>query len=143
MDALEVDRTLVWQLRRNFFFLFSDLEILNSRGMRVGSVHRRFSLLSKKYELKNERYQIFATITSPLWRPWTFPVASVISKQEGGLIAKKWTSGLSEFFTDADTFLIDYGVKSWSLSERTTILAAAISIDFDFFESNRGLSSFN
>ena len=53
-------------------------------------------------------------------------------------IAKKWGGALREVFTNADAFLIDYGAANWKAHERAVIFAAAISIDFDFFEQNKG-----
>ena len=53
-------------------------------------------------------------------------------------IAKKWGGGLREIFTDADTFRVAFGAGSWTPEQRTVVFAAAISIDFDFFENNQG-----
>ena len=124
---------------RTFFFFFSDMIVKSTVGQKIGSVHRRFALLSKKYDLTDERGQVFARIQAPIWRIWKFPIVS----REGvsiGEITKKWRKGktgvLTEMFTDADTFLIDYGRGHWTPQQRLVILATAISIDFDFFEDN-------
>jgi hypothetical protein len=77
------------------------------------------------------------TIRGAIWRIWTFPVMDSRGVGEA-LISKKWGGGMREIFTDADTFMIDFGSGHWSESQRRVIFAAAISIDFDFFENNQG-----
>lgn len=125
------------EFRRPFFFLFSNLEVQSATGRLLGRVERRFGLIAKKYELLNAEDEIFARISSPAWRPWTFPVLTV-EGEECARITKKWSGLAREFYTDADNFAIDFGTMDWSLEERAVLFAAAISIDFDFFENNQG-----
>ena len=93
--------------------------------------------LANEYAILGRSGQVFARVASPRWRLWTFPVegADGVSHAE---IAKKWGGALREVFADADTFRIDYGEAAWSPEQRAVIFAAAISIDFDFFENNQG-----
>jgi len=126
---------LALELKRKFFFLFSDLEVVTPEGRRMGSVHRRFGIIFKRYDLLDERGHVFAKIASPFWRLWTFPVFD----PEGNplaVITKKWSGLAREMFTDADNFTIDFGGHGWSLSQKAVLFAAALSIDFDFFENN-------
>jgi uncharacterized protein YxjI len=123
------------ELSRSFFLLFSSLEVRGEDGRPVGSVERRFGVLHKRYDLLDEHGRKFAEIKSPRWKLWTFPVTDVSGDRQA-VIGKKWGGGLREVFTDADTFRVDYGSDPWSDSERRVIFAAAISIDFDFFENN-------
>ncbi len=125
-------------LARSFFFLFSDLAVTAAGGEKLGSVHRRFGLLYKRYDLRDTTGTVFARVRSPLWRLWTFPVASARGTGDA-VITKRWGGALREVFADADTFLIDFEQGSWSAAERAVIFAAAISIDFDFFENNQGV----
>lgn len=53
-------------------------------------------------------------------------------------ISKKWGGALREIFTDADTYRVSFENGNWSRFQRRVIFAAAISIDFDFFENNQG-----
>jgi len=138
IDGISNDGQIVFQLRRKFFFFFSDIEVRNSRGMKLGSVHRKFAFFSKKYQLKNEKWQVFAEISSPLWRIWKFPIQNPDGSNTDSFIAKRWTGLLSEYFSDSDTFLVEFGLKQWTENERYVILAASISIDFDFYENNQG-----
>ena len=55
-------------------------------------------------------------------------------------VSKRWGGVLREAFTDADTFRVDFGSNGFSAQQRAVIFAAAISIDFDFFEKNQGVS---
>jgi uncharacterized protein YxjI len=125
-------------LSRKFFFFFSDLYIHDQKNQAVGSVHRRFAIIYKKYDLRDSTGQTFATISSPIWRLWTFPIFDQMGQQRGA-ISKKWGGALREMFTDADTYLVDFG-QQWRTEQRTVIFAAAICIDFDFFEDNSNSS---
>lgn len=136
IDILDNNSQSVYRLGRNFFFFFSDLDITGRDGQKLGSIHRRFGLLYKKYDLHDRYGNIFARIRAPIWRLWTFPVINN-SEQQVGVITKKWQGLLAEAFTDADSFVIDYGKTAWTIEEKIVILCAAISIDFDFFEDNQ------
>jgi len=125
------------RLTRKFFFLFSDLSVTTPDGREIGSIHRRFGILYKKYDLRDAHDRIFARVASPLWRLWTFPVKGDDGRREA-TISKKWGGVLREVFADADTFGIDFENSDWNETERAVLFAAALSIDFDFFENNQG-----
>jgi hypothetical protein len=128
---------LLIRLSRSFFFFFSNLEIIDQNDRTLGRVQRRFGLLYRKYDLYDDSGTVFATIKGAIWRIWTFPIFDSRGAGEG-LISKRWGGGLREIFTDADTFMIDFGDGLWTENQRRVIFAAAISIDFDFFENNQG-----
>lgn len=123
--------------RRPFYFFFSTLHVTAPDGTALGSVHRRFGIIRKIFDLRTPEGKLFARIRGMLWRLWTFPLLDH-ENNEIGKIAKKWAGMVQEYFTDADTFLVDFGSAGWSDAERAVILCAALSIDFDFFESNQG-----
>jgi uncharacterized protein YxjI len=129
-------RARVLLLTRPFFFFFSRLSILGPQGEPVGCVERRFGVLYKRYDLLDSLGHRFAQIAGPRWRLWTFPIdgANGIT----ATISKKWSGVFREVFSDADTFRIEFGAGGWSEEQRAVILAAAIAIDFDFFENNQG-----
>jgi uncharacterized protein YxjI len=139
LDAALCDRSgeVLLRLSRPFFFLFSDLDVADSRGQRIGSVHRRFGILHRKYDLRDSFGRTFARVRSPVWRIWTFPVRAVDDRE--ATIGKRWGGLLSEAFSDADSFGIDFSRAAWSPEERAVIFCAAVSIDFDFFENNQGV----
>jgi len=140
IDVFDGSGQAVLHFGRTFFFFFSDLFVDSTSGQRLGAVHRRFGILYKKYDLLDGSGQVFARIQAPLWRIWTFPLIDSAG-QAIGQISKKWSGFLREAFTDSDTFLIDYGNGAWSEPQRAVILAAAISVDFDFFEENQGIAN--
>jgi len=138
LDAALCDRTgaVVLRLSRPFFFFFSDLHVSDASGAGVGSVHRRFGILYRRYDLRDSFGRTFARVRSPLWRIWTFFVRAEDGRD--ATIGKKWGGLLREVFTDADTFGVDFSQAAWAPEERAVIFAAAVSIDFDFFENNQG-----
>jgi hypothetical protein len=54
------------------------------------------------------------------------------------VITKKWRGLVTEYYTDADSFGLDFGTCEWTLAQRAVIFAAMISIDYDYFENNPG-----
>lgn len=136
--VMDREGQLLLDLARSFFFLFSDLTVTGAEGEKLGSVHRRFGILYKRYDLRDITGATFARVRSPLWRLWTFPVMSARGSGDS-VISKRWGGAMREVFADADTFMIDYQQGAWSAPERAVIFAAAISIDFDFFENNQGV----
>lgn len=133
IDVVSSHGDPVLTMSRPFFFFFSTLKIQDAEGVFIGSVHRRLGLIFKKYDLRDREGRTFASIRSPLWRLWTFPVRGSKAR-----VTKRWGGVLREAFTDADTYLVDFGGEDWDLEQRAVFLSAAISIDFDFFENNVG-----
>jgi uncharacterized protein YxjI len=136
--AVNIDGSIVLTLARKFFFFFSDLNVTYGHQP-IGSVNRRFGIIYKKYDLRDTTGQTFATIKSPIWRLWTFPILDNRGLVQGAEVSKKWGGALKEVFTDADTFRVDFGAGGFTAQQRALIFAAAISIDFDFFEKNQGV----
>jgi hypothetical protein len=102
----------------------------------LGSVKRRLPPLShRRYHVHvAERPGRPLVVEGRIWRPWTFPVLR--AGRQVALIAKKWSGGVREAFTDADTFRIRFEDPSLSASERRLLVTTALAIDFDFFESS-------
>lgn len=137
VDVVSNDGSKLVFFSRPFFWFFSDLEVRTAEAQKLGSVHRRFAIFSKRYDLRDADGALFATIKSPIWRLWTFPV-NPVGGGSGAEISKKWGGMLKEIFSDADRFRIAFGTHDWTIEQRAVIFAAAISIDFDFFEHNQG-----
>lgn len=126
---------IVLQFARKWFWFFSTLDVKDANGAPLGRIERRFSIINKVYDLFDATGTKFAQIRSPFWRLWTFPVY-LGGDREVACIRKRWSGLAQEWFTDADRFQIDFGTHNWSPSQRATVFAAALSIDFDFFENN-------
>lgn len=135
--VIEGDGSELLCLRRAFFWLFSSLTVERADGARLGSVERRFGILHRKYDLLDEYDRCFARVNAPRWRIWTFPVVGEDGVSRA-VISKKWGGALREIFTDADTYRLAFESDGWSPGQRSLVFAAAIAIDFDFFENNRG-----
>lgn len=134
--AVVTGNTQILELRRKFFFFFSNLQVMTTRGTVLGRVQRRLGIINRRYDLIDESGDVFATIRSPFFRIWTFHIFDR-NDNKVGMISKKWSGFLKEAFTDADNFLIDFGAGEWTPAQRAVIFATAISIDFDFFENNQ------
>jgi hypothetical protein len=128
------ERSELLSLERPFFWFFSDLIVRDSGGKILGHVFRKFGILYKKYDLCNNKDEIFARIQSPVWRLWTFFIKDT-SERDIGTISKNWGGLLKEMFTDADKFQVSFKDRSWI--EKAVIFSAAISIDMDFFDDNQ------
>jgi hypothetical protein len=140
IDVFNAENQAVLHLHRRFFFFFSDLEVVDVQtGQKYGSVHRRFGIIRKKYDLLDANGKLLAQVRSPVWRLWTFPVYNPAGLQVAE-ITKRWKGILSEAFTDADRYIVDFRetFNQWSDEQKAVLFAAAISIDFDFFENNQG-----
>lgn len=137
VDVFNAQREKVLLLSRPFFWMFSDLYVQDHSGQKVGRIHRRFGILYKKYDLYDAQDKLFARIKSPLWRLWTFPIRSPAG-EDLGVISKKWSGFLKEIFTDADMYMFSMEENQVSEDQKLIGLAAAISIDFDYFENNQG-----
>jgi hypothetical protein len=131
---------LAMNLQRPFFAFFSEMVVSGARGERIGSAKRRFSMLHKSYDLRDAFGQTFATIASPVMHPWTFPIFDR-SGQQRAEIAKKWAGMTEEMVTGAQRFKIDFMNHDWPVAQRAVILATALSIDFDSFETQRNRPS--
>jgi len=137
IDVFDLQANPIMHMTRAFFFYFSDLLVHAKGGEKLGSVHRKFGILYKRYELCDAQGRVFAKVASPLWRLWTFPIKGP-SGNDIGVISKRWQGFLKEGFTDADKYLLDMGQQQFSMGQKAVLLATAISIDFDFFENNEG-----
>lgn len=132
IQIFDAQRRPVILAQHPFRFFFQRLEVFDSAGRKVGAIQQRFSILSKRFDVQNERGMTVFEVASPIWRIWTFtflhagrPVATV---------AKRWSGALFELFTDKDKFLVDFSDGSLKESERSLILAAALFIDLQYFE---------
>lgn len=130
------DDTVALTLRRPFYWLFSRMVVFDGSGAEIGVVWKRWSLLRKKYELQ-ESGRTFATISSGFFRIWTFPIVD-LSGNPVATVSKKWGGLIREYATDADKFRVEFTSPTLSIRQKAVIFAAALSIDFDYFENNRG-----
>jgi uncharacterized protein YxjI len=125
-------RQLVLRALHPFRFFFQRLEVSRADGRPLGAIQQRFAFFSKRFDVLDPSEQVLLTVSSPLWRPWTF--AFERRGQALARVEKKWGGLVREAFTDADRFRIVYESSELSLDERSLILAAALFIDLQYFE---------
>lgn len=116
-----------------FRFLFQRLEIRDAGGNFLGALQQRFGfLIRKRFDVEDAQGNVMLTVSSPLWRPWTFPFER--HGREVAKIVKKWSGLLSEAFTDKDNFELQFLDPALSKVERDLLLAAAFFVDLQYFE---------
>ncbi len=123
-------------LRKPFRFFFHRLEVRDVAGTLLGAIQRKWTWFRRKYVVEGPTGEHVATLFGPFFRPWTFKILHATSKQELGLIQKKWSGLLKEAFSDADNFWIDYEAVT-DPQLRAVLFAATALIDIVHFE-NRG-----
>lgn len=127
-----VDREHLFDAHHPFRIFFQKLEVAEPSGKVIGTVQQRFALLSKKFDVNDSNGKTLMSVSSPIWKIWTFPFLR--QDKEVAKIEKKWSGFLSEAFTDKDKFLVSYNSDCLNESERKVILAASIFVDLQYFE---------
>lgn len=125
-------RQLVLRAVHPFRFIFQRLEVHGANGRLLGAMQQRFAFFSKRFDVTDGAGRLLLSVSSPLWRPWTF--AFERDGRELCRVEKKWSGMLQEAFTDADRFRVAFDTFELGLDERTLVLAAAIFIDLQYFE---------
>ena len=128
--------TIAMRLRRPFYWFLSDMTVEDSNGRAIGRVLKRWRIFSKTYDLF-EGGRSFAQIRSGFFRIWKFPVLDAQTGQEIAVISKKWSGAIREYVTDADKFRIEFHSPVLTVPQKAVIFAAALSIDYDYFENNQ------
>jgi uncharacterized protein YxjI len=125
-------RQLVLRAVHPFRFLFQRLEVSTAQGRVIGAIQQRWAIFSKRFDVTDGSGRLLLSVSSPLWRPWTF--AFQRDGRELARVEKKWAGLLQEAFTDADRFRIAFESPELGLDERSLVLAAGIFIDLQYFE---------
>jgi len=115
-----------------FRFFFQRLEVRTPDGRPLGALQRRFSVLTKRFDVEDATGRVSMSVASPIWKPWTFPFRR--DGREVATVVKRWSGALQEMFTDADNFRIGFTDPALTRDERSLLLAAGIFIDLQFFE---------
>jgi uncharacterized protein YxjI len=115
-----------------FRWFFQRLEVATADGRNIGALQQRFALFSKRFDVADATGTVRMTVSSPLWRVWTFPFKK--GSKPVAVVAKKWSGLLAEGFTDKDRFRVEYQDPRLTADERLLVLAAAVFIDLQYFE---------
>jgi len=124
----------ILKLTRPFRFFLHELNISDSRGRLLGMIKQKFSLLSRKFIIKDFTGREIYKIHGPLLHPWTFRILK--NGQEVGKISKKWSGLGKELFTDADNFNIVFP-PDIDVNQKSILLGALFLIDMLFFEKSK------
>ncbi|MGZ5278682.1 MAG: phospholipid scramblase-related protein [Pseudobdellovibrionaceae bacterium] len=130
-----LDRQLFMVGHHPFRWFFERIEIRNAEGQALGAIQKRFSILSKRFDVENERGLTIMEVSSPIWRIWTFTFMNRGKKMAE--VKKKWSGLFSEAFTDRDNFMVEYSDSSLSEAERQLVMAAAVFVDLLYFEKKK------
>ena len=124
--------------RHPFRWFFQRLEVIDAGGRLLGAIQRRFSILTKRFDVEDANGRVIMQVASPFWRLWTFPFVSISSGREVARVSKRWAGVLNEVFTDKDNFAVELLDPGLGDAERALVLAAAIYIDLQYFERKAG-----
>jgi Zn-finger nucleic acid-binding protein/uncharacterized protein YxjI len=114
-----------------FRFFFQRLEVQLTDGTPIGAIQQRFSILSKRFDVEDGQGRVVMTVSSPIWRIWTFPFQR--GGQQVGVIEKKWGGFFTEAMTDKDKFMVRFG-PGLTDHERGLLVAAGLFVDLVYFE---------
>lgn len=128
----------ILRTHRPFRFFTSRMNVEDANGRALGSVEQSFTVVTRHYTLRDARERTFAEIRSGFWKPWTFPVTTLQGRPLA-MIRKHWSGFFREAWTEADRFTLQLAEAPLEMEQRAVLLATALSIDMDYFESgNRG-----
>jgi uncharacterized protein YxjI len=130
------DRQAFMTAHHPFRFFFQRLEVVDAQGLNLGAIQQRFAIFTKRFDVENERGTVVMTVSSPIWKIWTFPFLR--DGKQVAAIKKKWSGALSEIFTDKDNFIVEFESPLLTENERRLILAAALFVDLQYFENKAG-----
>jgi len=115
-----------------FRWFFQRVEVRDANEKFIGAIQQRFSILTKRFDIENERGITIMEVSSPLWKLWTFTFMHRGSKIAE--VKKKWSGFLSEAFTDKDNFSVEFIPTTMTASEKILVMSSSIFIDLLYFE---------
>ncbi len=139
IHVFDAARNVVVRAIHPFRWFFQRLEVVGADGRRIGALQQRFAFFSKSFDVEDAQGRTVMTVRSPIWRPWTFPFER--AGRQVAVVAKKWSGALTELFTDADSFRIEFSAQELTPDERALLLAAGVFIDMQYFEQKAHTSS--
>lgn len=136
LEIFDAENKNIASCERPFFFFLSHMIVKGEENKLYGSIHRRVTIFSKKYDLKDSSGNVFARVKAPFWNIWKFPIYDHLGNDIGE-IDNRWSGALRELFSDADTFYVDLAKVKENVEHKILLLALSVAIDFDFFENKQ------
>ena len=132
LHIFDAERQLIAKAHHPFRFFFQEMQVSDGKGGDFGRIKQRFAFFTKKFDIEDDHGVTRFTVRSPIWRIWTFVAKK--NGDEAGAIKKRWSGGLTEFFTDKDNFLVELS-PTLSGPERILLIAAGLFVDLQYFET--------
>ncbi len=129
----DMNNQQVFRAYHPFRWFFQRLDVFGAGDRPVGSLQQRFAWFNKKFDFLDSRDRVVMTMTSPIWKIWTFPIKK--GSREVSVIEKKWSGITKELFTDADNFRVRFTDAKLTADERLLLLAGALFVDLLYFET--------
>ncbi|CAB4467186.1 unnamed protein product [Rhizophagus irregularis] len=141
---MDLDGQLILKIRRPFAWINSRIFISTNDEYLIGEVHQQWHLWRRRYNLFINQKQ-FARIDAG-FLSWDFNIEDELGDVLGS-VNRNFSGFAREIFTDTGQYVIrmdsaQSSSKHLSLDERAVILAAAVSIDFDYFSRHSGHGGF-
>ncbi len=135
MHFFTPDRQLALIGHHPFRWFFERIEIRDAQGQMLGAIQKRFSILTKRFDIENAKGMTIMEVSSPIWKIWTFKF--IHQGRELALVQKKWSGVFLESFTDKDKFMVEFTSPTLNEHEKTLVMASAVFIDLLYFEQKR------
>ncbi|MDH4226415.1 MAG: phospholipid scramblase family protein [Deltaproteobacteria bacterium] len=131
IEILDTDGKATLTIKRPFRFYYHSVDVLHPDGRIAGSVKREFSILRRKYTVKDAMGLPMYSLFGPILKPWTFFINE--NEKEAGKIVKNWSGALKEVFSAADNFGVEFPTSA-NAEKKAVLLGAVFLIDFMYFE---------
>ncbi|MCY4644525.1 MAG: phospholipid scramblase-related protein [Bacteriovoracales bacterium] len=139
IKVFDTDKNELMNFKRPAALLYGTITAYDNDKHIIGTAKGCFDWLNRKYELRQDsadnRKKSFASIVSPVWNLWKFPIFDIYNQKVGMIQKTAHTPNDSDLFKCSDTYRIGFP-KSFSFEQRAIILAAVIMIDFNWFSRN-------
>lgn len=129
------DKRTYLKLRAPFKFFFFELNIHDQTDQHLGKIVRKFSFMHPRYKVYDAAGVELFDIKRNLIEIWTYRIFR--GNFPVGIILKKWKGLATEFFSDADSFKVQFS-QSLPLAHRKLLLGSLFLTDKDYFEGNSG-----
>ncbi|MEZ4389682.1 MAG: phospholipid scramblase-related protein [Polyangiales bacterium] len=133
LHVFDSARNVILRAVHPFRWFFQRLEVFDANGRPLGALQQRWAIFSKRFDVEDAQGNVLMTVNSPLWRPWTFRFER--AGQQVASVLKKWGGALTELFTDADKFRVEFEHPGLSADDRALLLCAGLFIDLQYFEA--------
>jgi uncharacterized protein YxjI len=144
-DVMDMNGNVVLKVHRPIKWLLnSTITVSKPNGTEVGIVQSDWHLWRRRYDLFLQNEQI-ARIDDGFWA-WDFHIEDQ-DKRLLSFVTRKFIGFVKELFTDMGQYVVHFDSicqrrsGGLSLDERSVILAAAISIDIDYFSRHSQFGS--